>query len=215
MRIVRQSPTELVVKNSTLWMSIVCGAGALTLIFFGIAKAKPGMFLVAVFFLLFATITARGSTFTLDGLERVARWRDYKLLKTSSGTVRFDDVSDITVEATSMDKSGTMYRLVLQTTNGPVPMANSLTGSSDGYASLRRQVLAFIKPGLQPEPLESHTDGIPAELASSLQSLLIQRRKIDAIALLRSHERIGLTEAKKRIDAMDAKVKAANQTAQP
>lgn len=212
MRIVRQSPTELVVKNSSLWMSIVCGGGALALILFGIAKAQPNLFLVAAFFLLFATITARETTFTFDGLERVTRWSGYKPFKSESGSIRFDDISDITIEAMSMDKSGMTYRLTLQTANGPVPMANAYSGSRDGYASLRRQILAFVKPGLQHEPPETHVDGIPADLASSIRSLLQQGRTIDAIALLRAREKIGLTEAKKRVEALQAKVPSAKKS---
>lgn len=213
MRVVHHSPTELVVKNSSLWMSIVCGGGAFALILFGITKAQPNLFLVAAFFLLFATITARGTTFTFDGIERVARWSGYKPFKSESGSIRFDQISDITVEAMSMDKSGMTYRLTLQTANGPVPMANAYTGSEDGYASLRRQILAFVKPGLRPEPLESHVDGVPADLASSIRSLLQQRRTIDAVALLRAREKISLTEARKRVEALQTTVQSAKKPA--
>jgi hypothetical protein len=210
MHIVRQSPTELVVKDSSLWMSAICGAGALFVVLFGIAKHEPKSFLAAAFFVLFAAITARGTTFIFEGFDRVARWQSYWLFKNRSGTVRFDDIRDVTVEAMSTDRNAMTFRLVLQTTNGPVPMANAYGASRDSYASLRQQILAFLKPGLEPEPQpgESQVDGIPPDLVSSIQSLLAQRRRIDAVALLRSRERISLAEAKRRIDAMDPAGKA-------
>lgn len=215
MRIVRQSPTELVAKDSTLWLSVVSGAAALALIFFGIESAKPSMFLVAGFFLLFATITARGTTFTFDGLERVGRWQSYWVFRARSGTVRLDDIRDVTVEAMSTDRNAVTYRLVLQTANGPVPMSNAYSASRDGYAKLRREVLAFLKPGLDPSAHEPQktVDGIPADLASSLHSLVAQGRIIDAVTLLRARQRMSLTEARKRIDAIDAKMKIENHVA--
>jgi hypothetical protein len=214
MHIVRQSPTELVVKDSSLWMSAVCGAAALIIVLFGITRHEPKAFLSAAFFVLFAAITARGTTFAFEGFERVARWQSYWLFKTKSGAVRFDDIRDVTVEAMSTDRNSMTFTLVLQTADGAVPMANAYGSSRDSYASLREKVLAFVKPGLRPEPLESHVDGIPSDLVSSIQSLLVQGRRIDAVALLRSREHISLTEAKNRIDAMDAKMKTESHAAQ-
>ena len=90
-------------------------------------------------------------------------------------------------------------------------MAYAYTSSnSNGYAELRSQILGFIRPGLAGAPPDTdvNADGIPADLDSSIRSLLNQRRKIDAIELLRSRGRIGLTEAVKRIDAVDKNMKA-------
>lgn len=215
MHIVRQSPTELVLKDSSLWMSIVCGAGAAAIVLFGLAKSEPKSLFAAAFLVLFAAITARGTTLTFDGLQRVGRWNSYWLYKTKSGTVRFDDISDITVEAMSTDRNAMTYRLVLQTATGPVPMSNAYSASRDSYAGLRRQILAFLKPGLDPAAHDPQVtvNGIPLDLASSLESLVAQGRRIDAIALLRSRERIGLAEAKTRIDAIDAKLKAVRELA--
>jgi|SRR5579872_7378484 len=216
MRITHETPTEIVVKDSSLWMTyLFCGIAAVLV--FAVKENSIGKFASAALFLLFGVITARATTFTFDAMQRMVRWRGFKPFKSEAATILFDEIDDITVEASSAGNNGATYRLALLTRQGTVPMAYAYTGSSDGYASLRRRLLAIIKPGLEPSAVQPHevVDGIPAELASSLRSLLAQRRKIDAIALLRSHERIGLTEAKKRIDEMDAKMKASKQAAQP
>jgi hypothetical protein len=206
MRIVSQSPTEIVVKDSTVWIGFVCAAVALALIGFGVARAQPNNFLGAALFLLFGIIGVRTTAFTFDGMQRVVRWSGYKPFKRASGMIPFDDVSDIVVEAMSGGDDSTSYRLALMTAQGNVPMAYVYTNSRDGYSALRTQILSVIKPGLAvtaPPDTAINADGIPADLDSSIRSLLKQRRKIEAITWLRSRVRIGLAEAVQRIDAID------------
>jgi hypothetical protein len=213
MRIAHQSPTELVVKDSSFWLTYLNAGIALLLLVAGISKTEPRVYLGAALFLLFAAITARGTTFTFDGMQRVVRWNGFKLFKKDSGTIPFDDIEDVTVEASSSGNSGTTYRLSLLTKQGAVPMAYAYSGSSDSYGAMRREILTFLKPGLQHAAPPAETNGMPSDLASSIRSLLAQGRKIDAITLLRSREHIGLTEAVKRIDALAAAMHDANTVA--
>jgi hypothetical protein len=211
MRIASQSPTELVVRDSNTWISALCASVALALILFGIVKAQPNTFAGAAFFLLCGIIGARTTAFTFDGVRRVVQWNGYKPFKRASGAIPFDDIADVTVETMSDGGDSTTYRLALITAHGNVPMAYVYTSSGDGYAALRGQILGFIRPGLAVTALPDtaiNADGIPADLDSSIRSLLNQRRKIDAIKLLRSRVRIGLTEAVKRINAVDKNMKA-------
>ncbi len=213
MHAVRQSPTELVVKDSSVWMTILFSGIAVALVA-GLGFSQPLRLLVPAFFLLCGIVTARATTFTFDGMRRTVQWSGFKPFKAESGTILFDEIDDIVVEASSNGNGAIAYRLSLKTRQGTVPMAYAYSGSRDGYAALRQQIFAFIKPGLEAPSHAAHTDGIPSDLESSIRSMLIQRRKIDAIALLRTRERIGLTEAKKRIDALDAKIKAENKPLQ-
>jgi hypothetical protein len=213
MHVVRQSPTELVVKDSSVWMAILFAGIAVALVA-GLGFSLPLRLLVPAFFLLCGIVTARATTFTFDAMRRTVQWSGFKPFKTESGTILFDEIDDITVEASSNGNGAIAYRLSLKTRQSTVPMAYAYSGSRDGYAALRLQIFAFIKPGLEAPAPVAHTDGIPSDLESSIRSMLIQRRKIDAIALLRTREHIGLTEAKKRIDALDAKIKAENKVPQ-
>lgn len=209
MRIAHRSLTELVVRDSSLWMSGVCAGGALLLAGYGIAEREINFFWIAGFFLLCATILARTTTFTFDGMHRIVRWHGYKLFKQSSGTIPFDDIADITIEISTAGSGTPTYRLSLRTSTGVVPMAYLYTASRDAYASLRQELLSFLRPGLREPPPDLHApvDGIPAALESSLRVLLARGRKVDAIALLRATEHIGLAEAAGRINAIDAKLK--------
>lgn len=206
MHIVRQSPTELVVKDSSLWMTILFAGIAVALVA-GVGFSEPVKLLVPALFLLFGTITARATTFTFDAMRRTVQWSGFKPFKAESGTILFDEIEDITVEAAAGGNNRAAYKLSLATKQGPVPMAYGYSSSRDGYAGLRQQILAFFKPGLQTSRPASHSDGIPSDLESSIRSLLMQGRTIDAITLLRTREPMGLNEAKKRVDALHAKIK--------
>ena len=209
MRIAHRSLTELVVRDSSIWMAGVSVGGALLLIGYGIAQQEINFFWIAAFFLLCATILARSTTFTFDGMQRKIRWHGYKPFKRASGTIPFDDIADITIEISSAGGGAPTYRLSLSTSAGVVPMAYLFTASRDAYVSLRHELLSFLRPGLQEPPPDVHApaNGIPAALESSLRVLLAGGRKVDAIALLRAIEHIGPGEALKRLNTIDPKLK--------
>jgi hypothetical protein len=75
---------------------------------------------------------------------------------------------------------------------------------------MREAILAFLNPGAQGASSASTETASGAGLAdeASIRSLLRQGRKIDAVTLLRSTERLSLTEAMRRINAIDAAMKA-------
>jgi hypothetical protein len=209
MRVVRQSPTELVVKDSSVWLTALF-AGFAVVMTAAVGFSQPIKLLAPAVFLLFGTITARSSTFSFDGMQRTVRWSGFRPFKAESGAILFDEIDDVVVEVSSGGNGAIAYRLALKTRQGLVPMAYAYSGSRDGYAALRRQILAFVKPGLQHEPPASHVEGIPVDLASSIASLLQQGRSIDAVALLRTREKISLAEAKKRVDAVNTKGRSGN-----
>ncbi len=132
-----------------------------------------------------------------------------KHFKVESGTIPFDDISDIETDSWDSD-SGPCFRLTILTAEGSIPMAYTYTGRMDAYAPLRQQILDFIKPGsyMPSPPRGILSSGIPADLEASIRSLLAQGRKIDAVTLLRSTQHIGLTDAMNRIEALDQTTKA-------
>jgi hypothetical protein len=208
MRITSQTPQELVVEDNSVWLAYVCAASAVVIICFSMAQNKINGVLGASLFLLFAMIADRRMTVTFDAVQRVVRWRGEKHFKVESGTIPFDDITDIGTEAWNSD-AGTRFRLAILTSEGSMPLAYTYTSRLDEYAPLRQQILDFIKPGsympsLPPGILSS---GIPADLEPSIRSLLAQGRKIDAVTLLRSTQHIDLTDAMSRIEALDQTTK--------
>jgi hypothetical protein len=152
MHIARQTPQELVVVAGTRWVSAICAAAAVFTLFFAISRHEPkGLFVVA-FFLLFALIMDLRKTFTFEAARRIVRWRGRKVFKVESGEIPFDDITDIGTESSSASSgSGNrqvpIYRLTIVTPRATVPMAYAYSGQPDGYATLREQILGFIKPG--------------------------------------------------------------------
>jgi hypothetical protein len=203
MRVKSQTPQELVVEDSSLWFSYLCAGSALFIIYFSIREDKINGLLTASFFLFSAIVAASRTTFTFDAMQRVVRWRGKKFFKVKSGTIPFDDITDIGTESSDSD-GGTCYRLTILTREGCVPMAYGYSGSADAYAALRQQILDFVRPGsYTPSPPPGIlSSGIPADLEPSIRSLLAQGRKIDAVTLLRSTQHIGLTDAMSRIEAL-------------
>ncbi len=204
MRITRQTQSELVVEDSSVGLSYICAAAAVVIIFFAIEQNKLKGLFGAAFFLLFAMLAYRRTSFTFDGMQRVVRWKGRKLLKVESGTIPFDEITDIGTEATPASE-GTSYRLTILTRDGSIPMAYTYTGRTDAYAPLRREILDFIRPGSYKPPSESGilSSGVPWDLEPSIRSLLAQGRKIDAIVLLRSTRHIGLTDAMQHVEAIE------------
>jgi hypothetical protein len=152
MHIARQTPQELVVVAGTRWVSAICAAAALFVLCFAIARHQPKGLLVAAFFLLFALIMDLRKTFTFDAVRRIVRWRGRKVFKAESGEIPFDDITDIGTEASSASSgSGNnqvpVYRLTIVTPGATIPMAYAYNGQPDRYATLRRQILDFVKPG--------------------------------------------------------------------
>lgn len=205
MHIAAQSPQELVVLDSSRWISGLCAGAGAVVILLAIQKHEPKGFLGAAFFLLFAVLADRRTLFTFDALQRVVRWSGHRFLKAESGIIPFADITGIAVEATSAGNGSTTYRLALLTAQGPTPMAYAYSAIGN-LRQIRETILALI----QPDASLRRTQESAAALAddASLRSLLRQGRKIDAVSLLRSSENLSLTQAMQRIEAIDAEIKA-------
>jgi len=209
MRIVRQTPQELVVVDSSRWVSAICAAATLFIVYTAIARHQPKNLFAAAFFLLFTLLFDLRKTFTFDRMQRVVRWKGRTILKGESGEIPFDDITSIDAQiTTTSDKAVTIpvYRLAISTSKSTIPMAYNYRGVHDGYSALRKQILEFMNPGSQ--SVSATMGGAAAESEeASLRSLLRQGRKIDAIALLRSTEKIVLPDAIKRIEAIECGIR--------
>jgi len=164
---------------------------------------------MAAILAIFAMIFDLRKVFTFDGMRRVVRWKGRTILKTESGEIPFDRITNIDTETTTTtNKSATitLYRLAINASGTSIPMAYNYRGVKDGYATVRGRILEFIRPGSQ-SAAASIVGAAAESLESSLRALLRQNRKMDAVALLRSTEDLSLTEAMKRIDAIECGIR--------
>ena len=209
MHIARQTPQELVVVDSSRWVSAICAAAALFAAYRTMSQHQPKGLIAVALLALFAMIFDLRKTFTFDAMQRVVRWKGRTILKAESGEIPFDDITNIDTETiTTTNKSAdiTLYRLAINAKGTTVPMAYNYRGVKNGYAALRSQILEFVRPASQ--SAAAHVVGAAAEsLESSLRALLRQNHKMDAISLLRSTENMSMSEAIKRIDAIECGIK--------
>lgn len=81
-------------------------------------------------------------TFTFDAMRRIVRWEGRRVLKTESGEISFDEITDIGTEAKRAgSRDVPVYRLTIITPRATIPMAYAYSGHDDRYSSLRGQIL--------------------------------------------------------------------------
>jgi hypothetical protein len=146
--IARHTPQELVVVSGTRWVSGICAAATFLTLSFAITRQELKGLWLAAFLLLFAFIMNLRKTFTFDAMRRIVRWEGRRVLKTESGEISFDEITDIGTEAKRAgSRDVPVYRLTIITPRATIPMAYAYSGDDDRYSSLRGQILSFLKSG--------------------------------------------------------------------
>ena len=208
MRITRQSGLELVVEDSGIALSAVLFICSLPLFYVATLPGKLGALFGACFFLLASLVFLRKTTFVFDAGESSVHWTGRKLLKVTSGDIPFSDVKGIGTETSSGSNGTITYRLTILTPQGPVPLAYMYGGNRQKYESIREAIMLFLHLEMPTADLHSDLAGDFVDEAS-VRSLLGQGRKIDAIELVRTSTKIGLTEAVDCVEKIDQKMKTA------
>lgn len=206
MKIVRQTETELVVQDSSMWLSVVLAACAFFPTYIAISQHDHRMFRAAGALTLFAIPWLRRATFAFDGATQTIRWRRLRYLWTRTGSIPFSDVRGIDIQSTLGGNSNvTIYRLALVTPQATVPMSDVYSSGESRIVSVRDAIEGFLK--LAPTG-RTASRTMAADFDASVRSLVQEGRKIDAIQLLQSFEKLSLTEATQRVNAIDAHLHA-------
>lgn len=209
MHVVRKSGQQLVILDSSIWISLFLSCVTLLLLYrAAVVHPKPVNYLPAAFFLLFVLLLWRREVVVFDASRQQAEWTRRRLFKVQTGTVPFSDIEGIGMESTSGDRTPT-YRLTILTAGSSIPMSDNYSGNRENYEKLKQEILDFLN--LDPEKTKSApgtvlVNGVDDQ--ASIRSLLRQGRKIDAIELIRSTQKISLVEAKDRVDTIDDAMKA-------
>ncbi len=204
MHVTRKTNTELALVDSSIWVSVfLLFAGGATA-YASVMRGKPNGLWGACLFALFAFLFWRKEVVVFDAGRQQATWWRRRAFKAASGTVPFSEITGIGMEASAAGNNVLTYRLTILTSNKPVPMSDMYRGDKQGCDSIRAEILQFLD---MDNDEASSTSGVAHE--NSIQSLLRQGRKIDAVQLVRVSEKIGLTEAVNRVNEIDEKMKAA------
>jgi hypothetical protein len=204
MHIMRKTNQELAVIDSSIWVSALLLCAAVPVVYASIAHGRLSGLWVAGFFVLCAFLFWRKEVVVFDAGRQQATWWRRRAFKTASGMVPFSEITGIGMEVTAAGEHGTLtYRLTILTSDKPVPMSDVYNSNRTHYETLKAEISQF----LHIENGEASTSRVGDE--NSIQSLLKQGRKIDAIQLVRESQKIGLTEAVNRVNEIDEKMKAA------
>ncbi len=205
MHVARKTNQELVVVDSSIWVSVLllCAAVAVRYAASMHGKLLQGLALGGLF-ALFAFVFWRKEVVVFDAGSQQAGWRRRRAFKPGSGMVPFSEIAGIGMESTSADHGVLIYRLTILTSGKPVPMSDVYNSDRQRCISIRAEILEFLH--LDGGETVS-TAGVARE--TSIQSLLRQGRKMDAIELVRASEHVGLGEAVDLVNGIEEKMKAA------
>jgi hypothetical protein len=219
MKIVSQTPAELVVRDSSMWLSAIFALLALMPLYIALAHNDRRAFTPAAVLLLIAFVWARRSTFTFSAATQRIEWSRLRWLRAKTGTIPFSDVQGIQIQSISSDKGVLIYRLAIATTSqGIIPMSDEYSGGGlKRYEDLRDTLWNFVRPERPTSSAFSpSTATLPinpdaartAALNDSIRGLLQQGRKVDAILLVRESEHLDLTEATFRVNHIESELKS-------
>ena len=210
MHITRRTNQELVVLDSSIWISVFLLFVSAFVSYRLFAQADQKGLLIVALFLLFAALFWRREVVVFDAARQRATWTRRRLFKVATGTIPFSGIISgiiaIGLETTSAGHS-LSYRLAILTTEGSIPMSDSYEGNLQKYEEVKQEILEFV--GIAPDKATSAgpapSTGIDDEV--SVRSLLKQGRKIDAIQLVRTTQNLSLTEAVERVAAINEQMK--------
>src|SRR5258708_3633974 len=121
MRIVENTPSRLVLRDRTLWISLVLlGAAAVLLVRYFVAHDQT--LIPALVSAAFTLPFLRSTDVTFDKSERICTLRRFDMLRLTSRRLEFRDLEDIRVETCPMDDTQAVScRLSLVTASATLP----------------------------------------------------------------------------------------------
>lgn len=203
MHVSRKTNTELALVDSSIWVSVLLLCAAIPVVYMSIAHGRQSGLWVTAFFVLCAFLFWRREVVVFDAAKQQATWSRRRAFKTASGAIAFSEIKGIGMESSAAGEHGTLtYRLTILTSDKPVAMSDVYAGNRPHYEALKAEISEF----LHVENVEMPDAGVDE---NSIQSLLKQGRKVDAIELVRANQKIGLTEAVDLVNGIEEKMKAA------
>ena len=193
MRISEDTPERLVLRDRTLWISLVCLAGATALLVrFAMVEDKALLMGVAVS-VLFSLPFLRASDLVLDKSQRICSLRRLDMWRVTRASLAFSDIRDIKVEVEPMGGNSQVIscRFSLVTASATIPLTVAYEPDLERYNRMRETILDSLFPAAR---RPAATDPV--------QDLVQRGQIVAAVALLRKRDRLDLVAAKDRVDAM-------------
>jgi hypothetical protein len=194
MRIVENTPARLVLRDRTLWISIVCfAAGAVPMAFFSGGVAPWRLLGGSAFFFISGLLTLRTSDVIFDKVARTCDINRFDVLRRKRTRLAFADIVDVRVERepTEMNRRAALCRLSLVTDASVLPLTAGYSGGPERFDAIRKTILSALS-----RDAASPTD------VDAVDALVQQGRTIDAVAVLREREGLDMSAAVARVKQM-------------
>jgi len=194
MRIVENTPARLVLRDRTLWISIICfAAGAAPMAFFSGVVAIWRLLGGAALFFIFGLLTLRASDVIFDKVARTCDISRFDVLRRKRVHLGFSDIVDVRVERERMetDRRAALCRLSLVTDAAVLPLTAGYSPGPERFDAMRNAILGALLP---------HAAS-PADV-DPVDALVQQGRTIDAVAVLREREGLDMSAAVARVKEM-------------
>ena len=197
MRIAEDTPSRLVLRDRTFWISLVLIAGAAVLLARYFQVWDWHLLLSAAVSLAFGLPFLRTTDLVFDKMQRVCSLRRLDMLKVTRLVLPFGEIQDIRVEVEPQAGSShvIMCRFSLVTASGAIPLTIAYEPDLERYNKMRETILDTVFAGARR----------PAAV-DPVQDLVKQGRIVSAVALLRQRDGLDLVTARTRIDDMQKRL---------
>jgi hypothetical protein len=193
MRIAEDTPSRLVLRDRTLWISLLCFGGAAALLArFAVVWDKQ-LLIGAGLSLAFGLPFLRATDLVFDKAQRLCDLRRLDMVRVTRLSLNFSEIRDIQVEVEPMAGGSDVIscRFSLVTGSDVIPLTVAYEPDLERYNRMREIILDTLFPAAR---RPAATDPV--------QDLVKRGQIVAAVALLRKRDGLDLTTAKARVDAL-------------
>jgi hypothetical protein len=193
MRIAEDTPSRLVLRDRTLWISLICFGGAAALLARFAVVGDKQLLIGAGLSLAFGLPFLRATDLVFDKAQRLCDLRRLDMLRVTRLSLAFSEIRDIKVEVESMagDSHTISCRFSLVTGSDVIPLTVAYEPDLERYNRMRETILDTLFPAAR---RPAATDPV--------QDLVKRGQIVAAVALLRKRDGLDLITAKAQVDAM-------------
>lgn len=207
MKIITDQPDKLVLRENTLWLSLLCFVFCLTIapeLYAAYTKGIPDpVQFVLLIVVLMATamgvaVFARLKTITIFPEAKQVELQEYTLRGYQAQKMDFKNITGVVVE-TMLNKGGLSQsgRVVLQTQEKNIPLSKSFSGPQTKAEALALHLREMI--GLDNDDKQNNDGAFSGLIEDSVLELVKSNRIVEASRMLVTAEGISLTEARAKV----------------
>jgi hypothetical protein len=191
-RIVGNTPSQLKLRDRSLWISILFWCIAAFCVADWALKRELSQLVPAALWVMFGFAFFRATDVTLDKIRRICVVRRRDVLHITRKQIAFSDIADVRVDLSFSDSAEeASCRLSLVTTNDVVPLTFGYEPDLKRYDAMRDAVLDVLF-GDRPRP----------PVIDPVHMLGKTGRIIEAVVLLRKRDGLDLTTARLRVEEL-------------